>query len=269
MSWATHDVEPYVIQRHIARLETKLGFRISFMAILVGSWLPDMMTKWLVYGITVGPWDVQVDDPAKFHRSWPGVGFTHSLMYGILIALVFYVVFRKRDWAKVWAIGLMIGIWAHVLSDTLDTNGVMLLFPFTTNRFHLDVWAYAGGTGRYNDGRAYFSSFGFVWDGFWILMVLLNWKVLRRDYFVARVTTGDALWGWLHKKLHISPDVLLVIYRGAFFYGVCRWCAWLIWTHVTHHSTFDLTLGGPSWVPPFETLLPMFGGAACPCGMPH
>jgi len=269
MSWATHDVEPYVIRRHIERLERKLGFRISFMAILLGSWWPDMMTKWLVYGITVGPWDVKIDNPPQFHRSWPGVGFTHSLMYGVVVAGLFYVVFRKKSWAKVWAVGLLIGVWAHVLSDTLDTNGVMLFFPFSLDRVHLDVWAYAGQTGRYQDGTAYFSSFGFVWDGFWIVMVLLNWKVLKLEYFRAYVSSADPFWGFLHRRLHMPEQALIVLYRGAFFYGVCRWCAWLIWVHVTHSNSFDLTLGGPSWVPPFETLLPFMGGAACPCGMPH
>jgi membrane-bound metal-dependent hydrolase YbcI (DUF457 family) len=269
MSWATHDVEPYVIKRHLERLEAKLGFGISFMGILLGSWLPDMMTKWFVYGINIGPWDFQADNPAKFHRSWPGVGFTHSLMYGVVVALIFWLITRKKPWARAWALGLCIGIWAHVLSDTLDTNGVMLLFPFTTMRFHLDVWAYAGETGRYVDGAAYFSSLGFVWDGFWIGMVLLNWKTLRADFFRAKVLP-DAFFGFLNSRLRMPEQALLVIYRGAFFYGVCRWCAWLIWAHVTHTNTLDLSPGGPSWVPPFETLLIFFGaGSGCPCGMPH
>ena len=268
MSWATHDVEPYVIRRHVERLERKLGFTISFMAILIGSWFPDMATKWLVYGINIGPWDIYADDPAKFHRGWPGVGFTHSLMYGVVVALVFYLLTRKKSWSKVWAVGLLLGIWAHVLSDTLDSNGVMLFFPFSLEHVHFDVWAYAGETGRYRDGAAYFSSFGFVWDGFWIAMVLLNWKVLKADYFRSRVAI-DPFWGFVNRKLHVPHDALLVIYRGAFFYGVARWTSWLIWVHVTHSNPMDLTLGGPYWVPPFETLLPMLGGGGCPCGLPH
>lgn len=268
MSWATHDVEPYVIRRHVERLERKLGFHISFMAILLGSWLPDMVTKWLVYGINVGGYDIQAHDPAQFHRSWPGVGPTHSLMYGVVFAGVFYLAFHRKSWAKVWAVGLMFGIWAHVLSDTLDSNGVMLFFPFWTGHVHFDVWAYAGETGRYTDGAAYFSSLGFVWDGFWIGMVLLNWRVLQTEYFRLRVAV-DPFWGFLNRRLRLPEEALVVLYRGAFFFGVARWSAWLIWVHVTHSHPFDLSLGGPSWVPPFETLLPFFGGGGCPCGLPH
>ena len=261
MSWATHDVEPYVIKRHIHWLEDKIGFRISFMAILLGSWGPDLMTKWLVYGIKIGPWDIQADNPAKFHRGWPGVGFTHSLMFGVVVALILYALTRKRGWSKSWAIGLMIGTWAHVLSDTLDTNGVMLFFPFSLDRVHLDVWAYAGEKGRFLDGKAYFSSLGFVWDGFWIAMVLVNYKVLKADYFRSNVV-DDPLWGWLGKW--IPEHGLLAIYRGAFFFGVCRWTAWLIWVHVLHSdSPFDLTLGGPDWVGPFMSILTV--GGSCPC----
>ena len=251
MSWATHDVEPYVIKRHIERLELKLGFSLSFMAILLGSWGPDIMTKWLVYGINIGPWDIQADNPAKFHRSWPGVGFTHSLFFGVVIGLLFWSFARNRSWAKGWAIGLCIGIWAHVLSDTLDSNGVMLFFPVTLDRVHFDAWAYAGEKGRYLDGKAYFSSLGFVWDGFWILMVLLNHKVLRAEYFRTSVVT-DPLWGFLGRWM--PEHALLALYRGAFFFGVCRWTAWLIWVHVLHDNAFDLSWGGPSWVGPFATL---------------
>jgi len=269
MSWAAHDVEPYVIKPHLRRLEAKLGFAISFMAILIGSWAPDMMTKWFVYGISIGPWGFRADNPAEFHRGWPGVGFMHSLAWGVVVGVVVWLIFRKKRWAKSWAIGLMVGIWAHVLSDTLDSNGVQLFFPLTTERVHFDAWAYAGETGRYVDGAAYFSSLGFVWDGFWIGMVLLNWRVLKNDYFQEHIRP-EAFFVFLNHRLHIPDAALVVLYRGAFFYGVCRWCAWLIWTHVTHDNSFDLSWGGPSWVPPFETLLVFFGaGSGCPCGMPH
>ena len=47
MSWAAHDLEPYVFQRHLGK-----GVAISFVAVVLGSWGPDLLTKWLVYGIT-------------------------------------------------------------------------------------------------------------------------------------------------------------------------------------------------------------------------
>ena len=107
MSWATHDVEPYIITKHLRE-------RISFVAILIGSWGPDLCTKWFIYGIDIFGIEIRADDPAQFHRSWPGVGFTHSLAFGIAVAAVFFALTRSRS----WSLGLMVGIWAHVLSDT-------------------------------------------------------------------------------------------------------------------------------------------------------
>lgn len=245
MSWATHDVEPYVIIRHMGKLERRLGSRLSFLAVLIGSWAPDMMSKWYVYGITVGPWKLKAEDPQQFHRSWPGAGFTHSLLYGLAVGLLVWFLFRGKSGAKAWGAGLCVGIWAHVFSDTLDSNGVMMFFPFTEDRVHFDAWAYAGQTGRFRDAAAYFSSLGFVWDGFWIAMVLLNWKVLRADYFREFITT-DPVWGFLGRWL--PGTALLAIYRLAFFYGVCRWLSWIIWVHVLHDNAFDLSWGGPGWV---------------------
>lgn len=258
MSWVTHDVEPYVIKRHVAKLEAKLGVQLSFMAILIGSWAPDMMSKWFVYGITIGPWAIKADDPREFHRSWPGVGFTHSLFYGVVIGLVVWLILKRGPSAKAWGIGLMIGIWAHVLSDTLDSNGVMLFFPITTAHVHFDAWQYAGETGRFRDAAAYFSGLGFVWDGFWIGMVLLNYRTLGAAYFRAHIVT-DRFFGFLGRW---APEAaLLAIYRMAFFYGVCRWISWLIWAHVRHSNSFDPSWGGPDWVKPVLVVLSAMGGA--------
>ena len=35
MSWAAHDLEPYVFQRHLGK-----GAAISFVAVVLGSWGP-------------------------------------------------------------------------------------------------------------------------------------------------------------------------------------------------------------------------------------
>ena len=245
MSWATHDVEPYVIKYHVDALERRWGFRISFVAILLGSWGPDVFTKWLVYGIGVGGYHVRASDPAQFHRGWPGVGFTHSLAFGVAVALVVWAITRHKG----WAIGLMFGIWAHVISDTLDTNGVMLFFPLSLGRVHFGAWKYAGETTRFFDGAAYFSSLGFVWDAFWIAMALWSWRVFTLSYFRSDVVPEDPFWKGAARLLPGSAHV--VLYRGAFFYGTTRWIAWLIWVHVIHHGQypFDLHWGGPWWVP--------------------
>ena len=63
------------------------------------------------------------------------------------------------------AYSFLIGQWAHSLTDTGDTVGTMLFFPFTTHLFSIGAWAYAGELGRQVDAGAYFSGLGFVWDG--------------------------------------------------------------------------------------------------------
>ena len=212
MSWAAHDMEPYAFQRH-------LGLKIAFVPLLIGSYSPDMMTKWFVYGVHIGPWDLKATNPAQFHRGWPGFGFTHSLIYGVAIALIFWKVFDSR----LWAVSFLIGQWAHALTDTGDTVGTMLLFPWT-HHFYLGAWAYAGQTGRVTDAAAYFSGLGCIWDAVWMVYGFYCWRVLTSAYFDS------------------------YIYRAAFFYGSARWIAWTIWAHVIHHYPYDLSWGGPHWV---------------------
>ena len=117
MSWAAHDLEPYAIQRH-------MRLRVAFVPLLLGSYSPDMMSKWFVYGIHLGPWELKAHNPAQFHRGWPGLGFTHSLLYGVVIGLLLW----KGAGSKTWGVSFMIGQWAHALTDTGDTVGTMLFF---------------------------------------------------------------------------------------------------------------------------------------------
>jgi membrane-bound metal-dependent hydrolase YbcI (DUF457 family) len=236
MSWATHDIEPYVIKR-------ELGLKVAFIPLLLGSYAPDILTKWLVYGDNIFGFEIRADNPAQFHRGWPGFGFTHSLMFGVLCALIIYLPTKS----KIWAISFMIGQWAHAISDVGDTMGTMLLFPFSTHLFSLNAWAYAGQTGRITDAAAYFSGLGFVWDGFWIICGLLCWRGLTMSFFQKEVVPVDPFWAWARRK-RISDTTLVIIYRGFFWYGITRWIAWLLWAHVIHHYPFDLSWGGPYWV---------------------
>ena len=112
MSWAAHEFENYFIQKHV-------GLKDSFLAVVLGTQLPDLITKSFVYGS---------DDPAQFHRGWPGVGFTHSLMFGFLVAVLVLAITKSRS----WAVGILIGQWAHVLTDFADSAGTMPFFPFST-----------------------------------------------------------------------------------------------------------------------------------------
>jgi membrane-bound metal-dependent hydrolase YbcI (DUF457 family) len=250
MSWVAHDAEPYVIQKH-------LGKRIAIIPLTIGSYAPDLATKWFVYGVGLFGFELKADNPAQFHRGWPGAGFTHSLAFGAVVALLIYAIWRSR----LWALSFLIGQWAHALTDTLDTVGTMLFFPFTTHLFSAGAWAYAGQTGRFTDAGAYFSGLGFVWDGVWLVWGVLSWRVLTRAYFRDTIMQADPVW---RKASRFLPETALVaIYRISFFYGACRWVAWLIWAHVVRSFAFDLSWGGPRWVPAVRSK--DLNAASCPC----
>jgi hypothetical protein len=209
--------------------------------LLLGSYAPDLMTKWFVYGITIFGIKLKADDPVQFHRGWPGFGFTHSLIFGVLMGLVFW----KLLGSQIWGVSFVIGDWAHAITDTGDTVGTMLLFPWTFH-FHAGAWAYAGQTGRFTDAAAYFSGLGGMWDLVWILYGFFAWRVLTAEYFDKYIFPIDRTWSWAGRL--IPRAGLLALYRAAFFYGTCRWIAWTIWAHVIHHYPYDLSWGGPNWV---------------------
>ena len=239
MSWAAHDLEPYAIQRH-------LGARVAIVPLLIGSYAPDLATKWFVYGIDLFGVEVRAPNPAQFHRGWPGAGFTHSLAFGVAVAALLLLVFRGRPSARVWALSFLIGQWAHALTDVGDTVGSMLFFPFSTENVHVDAWAYAATAGRWTDAGAYYSGLGWVWDGVWVVYGLFAWRVLTRAYFRETIVPVAPFWGWAGRFL---PETALVaLYRASFFYGVARWLAWLVWAHVLNSYEFDLSWGGPHWV---------------------
>ena len=236
MSWAAHDLEPYVIQKH-------MGKRVAFLPLLIGSYSPDLLSKWFVYGVGLAGWELKADNPAQFHRGWPGVGFTHSLMFGVLVGLLLYAIFRN----KVVAYSFVIGQWAHAFTDMGDTVGTMLFFPFTDHLFAVGAWAYAGQTGRYVDAGAYFSGLGFVWDGVFVVWAILSWRVITRAYFRETIVAADPFWRWAGR--YVSETVLVTLYRASYFYGIARWTAWLIWAHLVRSFAFDFRWGGPRWVP--------------------
>ena len=234
MSWATHDLEPYAIQHH-------LGKRVAIIPLLIGSYSPDVATKWFVYGTDFFGFKLGTDDPSQFHRGWPGVGFTHSLAYGVVVGLLLILLTRNR----VWGISFIIGQWSHALSDTGDTLGTMLLFPFTTQLYSIEAWAYTADAGRLLDGAAYFSGLGFVWDGFWVSYGLFRWHVLKREYFYETIVVADPIWSWAGR--YLPEPALLALYRASFFYGITRWATWLLWAHVVNDYAFDISWGGPHW----------------------
>ena len=236
MSWVSHDLEPYVIQRY-------MGNKIAFVPLLIGSYAPDLATKWFVYGVGGFGVELGAGDPARFHRGWPGAGFTHSPFFGVVVAALIFLVWRN----KLWALSFLIGQWAHAFTDVSDTLGVMLAFPFSTHIYSIGLWPYAAEAGRLGDAAAYFSGPAVIWDGMWIVLAILSWRVLTRTYFREVIVPTDPFWDWAGRRL---PEVaLLALYRTSFFYGIARWAAWLLWVHVVTDHSFDLTWGGPHWQP--------------------
>jgi membrane-bound metal-dependent hydrolase YbcI (DUF457 family) len=240
VSWAAHELESYVIQKHM-----KARVHVSYLAILLGCYVPDLVTKWVVFGVSIGPIDMPAPkDPWKYHRGWPGAGLTHSLTFGFLVAFFVLWKFRSRE----WFLGLLVGTAAHVLTDAFDSVGTMLFFPFTTQHYTTGMWAYAAQQGANGDGAAYYSGPGGAWDLLWLVIALFNWRVLTRKYFWDSVVPDDPAWGWVQRKLRLSDATLLALYRAYFYYGACRIFAWFFWARWIEKVPLDLSWGGPGWV---------------------
>ncbi|MBI2168062.1 MAG: metal-dependent hydrolase [Actinobacteria bacterium] len=240
MSWAAHELENYFIVKH-----TKT--RVSFLAVALGAFAPDLITKGFVYGFSVGPLKIAPpDNPVQFHRGWPGVGFTHSLMFGVVVAILVLAITRNRS----WALGLLIGHAAHVLTDINDTAGTMLFFPFSLENVTTNMWKHAAYAGRYGDAAAYYGSLGGVWDAFWLVMVVgFARNTLKRDYFRNVIVPADPkVWSWLNRRLGITERGLLALYRGLLFYGACRIVSWSLYTHLVVKADWDPVWAGPGYI---------------------
>lgn len=238
MSWAAHDLEPYL-------LRAKLGTSISVPFCIMGSYSPDILTKWAVYGLDFAGNRHITDDPVQLHRGWPGVGFTHSLIFGVVIAAIIMLWSRHR----IWAVSFLIGCWAHIFSDTLDSVGVMLFWPLTDWHLHLDVWQYVGEAGRRHDAVAYYTSLGGVWDVFWAVWLAFKWRTLTTKHFADKIYPHDPFWPWAKRKMGMIGA--LTIYRASAFFGFVSIIAWTLWALFVNdfHPSFDWSLGGPQWAP--------------------
>ena len=242
MSWAAHELESYFLQKHIKA-------RVSYLAVLLGCLLPDLLTKLPVYGIHIGNKTlIKASTPYVYHRGWPGVGPTHSLVFGVLVGLLILWVTKNRA----WALGIVIGQWAHVLTDTFDSAGTMLFFPFSTQHYSFGMWAYAAQAGRYGDAAAYYSSFGGAWDLFWLAMALTGLLVFRREFFFNKVVPVDPVWAWIKRRFDPSDRTLMALYRAFFVYGACRIFGWFGWARLFNPDRgtegMSLVWGGPRWV---------------------
>lgn len=232
MSWAAHEFENYFLQKHV-------GLKASFLALCLGALAPDLFTKSFVYSQTP-------EEAAFFHRGWPGVGPTHSLIFGVVFAVLVLALTRSRS----WAVGILIGQWAHVITDFADSAGTMPFFPFSTEPVTINMWKHAAAEGRYGDAAAYYSSLGGVWDLFWLVVMLaFAWRTLRADYFRNVVVAADVrVWGWLHRRLRLGEAGLLMLYRGFLFYGLGRMVSWFLYARFDARTPFEPIWGGPRYV---------------------
>ena len=125
MSWAAHQFEIYAVHAH---LPAKMRGKVSFWGIFLGDFVPDFLSKFWVYGITINGTRYGADVPHRWHRGWPGMGMTHTLFFGLLLAAALWSWKRNRA----FTVGFVLGFAAHALTDINDSVGTMLLFPFTT-----------------------------------------------------------------------------------------------------------------------------------------
>ncbi len=252
MSWGAHQFEVYAVQAHLPR---KMRGKVSFFGIWLGDFTPDFLSKFWVYGITIGGTHYGASVPHQWHRGWPGMGFTHTVFTGVVIAALLWLWRRNRA----LTVGYMLGFAAHALTDVNDSVGTMVLFPFVTDNWTLKTWSYAATIegGKYLDAAAYYSSLGLVMDLLWLAVVLASWRVLTREYWRTQVVPADAHgWAWLSR--YLPEHALLALYRATFFYGLCRVIAWSGWAHLVARPVidgverfgypFDLSWTGPWWI---------------------
>ncbi len=233
MSWAAHQFEIYAVHAHLPK---KMVGKVSFWAIFLGDFTPDFLSKFWVYGFTINGTRYGAEIPHQWHRGFPGMGFTHTLFFGTLIALLFWLWKRNRA----FTIGYLLGFAAHALTDINDSVGTMLLFPFTTLNWSSETWAYAAtiSGGRYLDAAAYYSSLGLAMDVFWLVVVLVGWRVLTREYWRTNVVPPDArIWAAFGRVL--PERGLLALYRAMFFYGLCRMISWSLWARFVAEPVID------------------------------
>jgi membrane-bound metal-dependent hydrolase YbcI (DUF457 family) len=158
--------------------------------------------------------------------------------------------------SRAWALGLLLGQATHVLVDMGDTAGVMPFFPFSTEPVSFGMWKHAAVAGRYGDAAAYYSSLGVVWDLCWLALTLLAARrALTATYFRTTIVPADPnVWVWLHRRFRLSPQSLLLLYQGFFFYGVARMAVWFLYARTAAHTPFQPVWGGPDYLPAGDDL---------------
>lgn len=244
MSWAAHQFEYYALQGHMPK---RWVGQVSFLAIVIGDQSCDFFGKVWTYGIDIGDTHYGPAQPAQWHRGWPGLGPTHSVIWAFVFGALVYFLSRGN---RAWTIGAILGAAMHALTDITDSVGTMVLWPVSTENWSVGAWAYAATAegGKYLDGAAYYSSWGFVMDTMWFVLALTGWRCLRHDYWKTNIVGADPrAWAWLGRRM--PERALVTLYRAWFIYALTRLVAWTAWAHAIEDYQFDFTWGGPSWIP--------------------
>jgi hypothetical protein len=242
MSWAAHQFEYYALQGHLPK---RWVGQISFLAIVAGDQSCDLVGKVWTYGFDLGGRHYGPEQPSLWHRGWPGLGVTHTLLWAFVAAGLVYVCTRSRP----WTLGILLGVAIHAMTDITDSVGTMLAFPFSSTNFSVGAWAYAAtAEGKLLDAAAYYSSWGFLADTIWLILALTAWRCLTREAWRRDVVGADPrAWAWLGRWM--PERALVTLYRAWFIYAVTRLVAWTAWAHVLNDFEWDLRWGGPSWIP--------------------
>jgi membrane-bound metal-dependent hydrolase YbcI (DUF457 family) len=132
MSVTAHLTEQFVLKKHFNKLNIRW--------LILGSYIPDgwgIDRLFMLFNTAM-------------HRDI-GFGWLHSLSLPVLISLPIYFLFGR------WAfISFLLSVELHVLTDTLDSLGVMLFWPFDTTKYSLDIWPWYD-QGTLVDLRIYFT----------------------------------------------------------------------------------------------------------------
>lgn len=175
MCWFSHDLEPYAFKI--------LTRRIMLIWLLFGSVSPDLFTKFFIESGWL---------PTYQHRHI-GIGITHTLFFGLVMACLLYVILERRiggSYASRAALSFLIGQWSHVLLDTLDSVGLMALFPLSTKLFSVGLWSYAAQLGHWGDLYVFYHSpalliettaFVLVWYEAWKLLTINGFEKLLEE----------------------------------------------------------------------------------------
>jgi hypothetical protein len=81
-------------------------------------------------------------------------------------------------------------------------------------------------------------------------VVIFARGVLKTEYFRAVVVPADVgVWSFLHRRLHLSANGLLIVYRTYFLYGFSRMTAWFLYARFNVKTPFQPNWGGPRYLP--------------------